>query len=157
MQNLRELLIAGGATGLTGWTLTQASGISADGRTIVGFGRNPRGQTEAWIAHLDLGPTLAGDFNEDGVVDAADYVVWRKGLGTTYTQKDYDTWRAHFGQTAGIGSDQAPSRGLRGSAVGRHAGAGNLYDAGDGDGHGLFSPSRGSRNLRQRRRALNSL
>jgi autotransporter-associated beta strand protein len=46
----------------------------------------------------------AGDFNNDGKVDAADYVVWRKGLGTTYTQDDYDVWRAHFGQTAGPGS-----------------------------------------------------
>jgi autotransporter-associated beta strand protein len=47
---------------------------------------------------------LAGDYNNNGVVDAADYVVWRKGLGTTYTQNDYDVWRAHFGQTAGSGS-----------------------------------------------------
>jgi hypothetical protein len=47
---------------------------------------------------------LPGDFNEDGAVDAADYVAWRKGLGTTYTQTDYDVWRAHFGQTAGSGS-----------------------------------------------------
>jgi fibronectin-binding autotransporter adhesin len=43
---------------------------------------------------------LTGDYNGNGVVDAADYVVWRKGLGTTYTQSDYDAWRAHFGQTA---------------------------------------------------------
>ena len=47
---------------------------------------------------------LAGDYNSNGVVDAADYVVWRKGLGTTYTQADYDVWRAHFGQTAGSGA-----------------------------------------------------
>ena len=33
----------------------------------------------------------------------ADYVVWRNGLGTTYTQTGYDVWRAHFGQTAGSG------------------------------------------------------
>lgn len=46
----------------------------------------------------------AGDFNGDGAVNAADYVVWRKGLGTTFTQTDYDVWRAHFGQTAGSGS-----------------------------------------------------
>jgi hypothetical protein len=44
-----------------------------------------------------------GDYNQNGIVDAADYVVWRKGLGTTYTQTDYDVWRAHFGQTAGSG------------------------------------------------------
>jgi hypothetical protein len=42
-------------------------------------------------------PGLAGDFNSDGSVDAADYVVWRNGLGTTHTPGDYDVWRAHFG------------------------------------------------------------
>src|SRR5207253_540424 len=47
---------------------------------------------------------IPGDFNQNGIVDAADYVTWRKGLGTTFTQSDYDTWRAHFGQTAGSGS-----------------------------------------------------
>jgi hypothetical protein len=45
-----------------------------------------------------------GDFNHDGTVDAADYVVWRKGLGTDYAQDDYDVWRAHFGETAGSGA-----------------------------------------------------
>jgi hypothetical protein len=37
---------------------------------------------------------VAGDFNEDGAVDAADYVVWRKSDGT---QKSYEAWRANFG------------------------------------------------------------
>jgi hypothetical protein len=45
-----------------------------------------------------------GDFNQDGTVDAADYIVWRKGLGTEYTQGDHDLWRAHFGATAGSGT-----------------------------------------------------
>ncbi len=49
-------------------------------------------------------PGLPGDFNGDGSVDAADYVTWRKGLGTTYSQSDYDVWRSHFGQTAGSGA-----------------------------------------------------
>jgi hypothetical protein len=49
-------------------------------------------------------PALVGDYNDDGVVDAADYVVWRKELGTTYTQTDYDLWRANFGQTPGSGA-----------------------------------------------------
>jgi hypothetical protein len=47
--------------------------------------------------------TIAGDFNGDGSVDAADYVVWRQGLDTTYTLDDYNAWRAHFGQTVGSG------------------------------------------------------
>jgi hypothetical protein len=48
-------------------------------------------------------PVTPGDYNRDGTVDTADYVVWRKGLGTTYTQADYDVWRANFGQTIGSG------------------------------------------------------
>jgi hypothetical protein len=52
------------------------------------------------VLHITLVPEeiIAGDFNEDGVVDAADYVVWRKGLGSTYTQNDFNVWRANFGQ-----------------------------------------------------------
>ena len=44
---------------------------------------------------------LAGDFNIDGTVDAADYVVWRKIDGT---HGRYNTWRTHFGEPAGSGS-----------------------------------------------------
>jgi hypothetical protein len=51
-----------------------------------------------------LSVILPGDFNFDGIVDGADYVVWRKGLGTIYTQNDYNSWRTHFGQTAGSGA-----------------------------------------------------
>ncbi len=48
--------------------------------------------------------TLPGDFNGDFAVDAADYVVWRNGLGTIFTQDDYDDWRANFGRTFGSGA-----------------------------------------------------
>lgn len=44
---------------------------------------------------------LPGDFNTDGVVDAADYVVWRKIDGTP---SGYTLWRSHFGQTLASGS-----------------------------------------------------
>ena len=37
---------------------------------------------------------LAGDYNHNGIVDAADYVVWRKIDGTP---QGYNTWRANFG------------------------------------------------------------
>jgi hypothetical protein len=43
-----------------------------------------------------------GDYNQNGVVDAADYVVWRKsGING---QQGYNDWRTHFGQIAGSGS-----------------------------------------------------
>ena len=61
-------------------------------------------------------PGLAGDFNEDNKVDAADYVVWRKndgtnnglpndnGLGTPIGVAHFNLWRANFGEMAGSGS-----------------------------------------------------
>jgi hypothetical protein len=59
---------------------------------------------------------LTGDFNGNGAVDAADYVLWRNG-GTlqneggvtpgTASPEDYQTWRANFGRTAGAGGAAA--------------------------------------------------
>jgi len=59
MQNLRDVLIEGGATGLSDWTLPRATGISADGKTIVGFGINSNGDQEAWIATIPEPSTFA--------------------------------------------------------------------------------------------------
>jgi hypothetical protein len=50
---------------------------------------------------------LQGDFNGDGHVDAADYVVWRKTLGDATS---YNLWRANFGKPesgAGAGFNAA--------------------------------------------------
>mgnify|MGYP006201951823 CR=1 FL=1 len=44
---------------------------------------------------------LPGDFNHDDVVDAADYVVWRKTGGTP---QQYGEWRANFGRSAAAGA-----------------------------------------------------
>jgi hypothetical protein len=61
------------------------------------------GYREAWIC-LGFPPTLSGDFNHDGSVDAADYIVWRNNSGGIYGPNDYTTWRAHFGQTSALGA-----------------------------------------------------
>jgi hypothetical protein len=50
---------------------------------------------------LTLLSVVSGDYNGNGAVDAADYVVWRKTDGTP---AGYNAWRTHFGQTAGSGS-----------------------------------------------------
>jgi hypothetical protein len=57
--------------------------------------------------HFLASPVLPGDYNDDGVVDAADYTVWREGLGTVYTVNYYDTWRANFGRTSSDSSNSA--------------------------------------------------
>ena len=54
---------------------------------------------------------VAGDYNGNGTVDAADYVLWRAGgplqneVATPgmVTAEDYTEWRARFGNTAGSG------------------------------------------------------
>jgi T5SS/PEP-CTERM-associated repeat protein len=67
-----------------------------------------------------------GDYNQNGVVDAADYVVWRNTLGQmgagfaadgnnngAVDVGDYNVWRANFGNTAASGSLSARSIGAR--------------------------------------------
>jgi hypothetical protein len=59
---------------------------------------------------------LAGDFNQNGTVDAADYTTWRNGLGSIYNQGDYEVWKSHFGES-GSGSGAAGSASAGASAV----------------------------------------
>ena len=49
--------------------------------------------------------THPGDYDGDGDVDAADYVLWRKNPEANGGTPDgYDTWRANFGFGTGVGS-----------------------------------------------------
>jgi hypothetical protein len=41
---------------------------------------------------------IPGDYNQNGTVEAGDYVLWRKML--INGQPGYDTWRTHFGESA---------------------------------------------------------
>jgi hypothetical protein len=65
---------------------------------------------DEWTFELDLpngrfryfteaAPGLAGDHNDNGSVDAADYVTWRNDPAAHGGQQGYDTWRANFGKT----------------------------------------------------------
>jgi hypothetical protein len=75
---------------------------------------------DLWTFELDLpkgrfrrfGPAAAGqegDFNQNGIVDTADYTVWRNNVGsntalpndpngTPVGPNSYQTWKAHYGQ-----------------------------------------------------------
>ncbi len=72
--------------------------------------------TDVMVRFDDL--FLLGDYNRNGMVEAADYVVWRKTLGQVgmdlaadgngndeIDAGDYDVWLAHFGESiAGSGT-----------------------------------------------------
>jgi hypothetical protein len=57
------------------------------------------------VVRNDLGEAAPqpGDHNQDGKVDAADYVVWRKNPAG-FDANAYDIWRANFGLPAGSGA-----------------------------------------------------
>jgi hypothetical protein len=77
------------------------------------FGGGPQGGVNDVVAVYEW-PFLAGDFNDDGQVDAADYTVWRDALGTSTTLAgdstpgsvdgpDFDAWRDNYGASVASG------------------------------------------------------
>jgi hypothetical protein len=66
-------------------------------------------------------PAASGDYDHDGIVDAADYTLWRSSLGQTVPlgtaadgnlngtidAGDYEVWKGHFGQSAASAASAA--------------------------------------------------
>jgi autotransporter-associated beta strand protein len=115
-----DKLIVGGAATLAGsldvtltngfvpqsgnsFTLLTASGLGGTQFTTTNLPMLTGGLSwnvaySATAVTLSVNGALAGDYNLDAKVDAADYVVWRNGLGTTFQQSDYDVWKTNFGK-----------------------------------------------------------
>jgi hypothetical protein len=88
---------------------------------LIGGGTPEVRFTGTLTATHSLVEPLTGDYNENGVVDAADYVVWRDKLGTmsslpnddiggTIGDSHFTQWRDNFGRSAaaGLGSAEVP-------------------------------------------------
>jgi hypothetical protein len=106
------------------WQFTQARGAAPAGTTQVKMFGLFVDQSAGTGYFDDLQATLnpaqlsvPGDYNNNKVVDAADYVPWRKNLGAPnessinnngdgggVTASDYTYWRARFGNTSGAGA-----------------------------------------------------
>ena len=96
--------------------------------TLGHYGNDPASNT-VWavlnhnslfaIAPVPGAAVLEGDYNQNGIVDAADYTVWRDTLGSTTNlavdgdnsgavdSGDRSVWQANFGRALGSGANEA--------------------------------------------------
>ncbi|QDU58948.1 PEP-CTERM sorting domain-containing protein [Aeoliella mucimassa] len=93
--------------------------VTFDYYRITSSGGALREQDGFWLSlddqNIGAGGNAAGDFNDDGTVNLADYTVWRDNLGSTGGLPNDDTldgvvdhdyyqlWKDNFGTTAGEG------------------------------------------------------
>jgi hypothetical protein len=83
------------------------------------FGDQVQATPVTTVVRTNFGMVQNADYNDNGIVDAADYPIWRKTLGQAVipigsgadgnndgfvTQADFDLWRAHFGNPFGSGT-----------------------------------------------------
>jgi glucosylceramidase len=123
-----QMTLVDGSTTNDSWLERQLTGIAptgaAEARIVLQF-LQPAGQLGAvHIDHVSFGIVnpahLAGDYNDDGVVDTSDYDTWRNGFGSTsqldadgnnngvVDAADFAIWRDNFGATvAGNGAATA--------------------------------------------------
>jgi hypothetical protein len=70
------------------------------------------------ISSAAAAPAIPGDYNQNGTVDAADYVLWRNGGPLANDPSpgvgpdDYTRWRAQFGKNSGGGSGSTSAQGV---------------------------------------------
>ena len=95
------------------WDISSLAPGSYQVRLTAIDGRGNAGDPISSYEFTLTAPALLGDYNGDGSVDSADYVVWRDNLGTSVTQfsgpdgdgdgqvtqLDYNIWRSNYGAT----------------------------------------------------------
>jgi len=107
------LLANGNNTGQLAWGAASIGPDGAPAQTLYGL------RTNGGIRAFTFSLSVNGDYNGNGKVDAADYVVWRNNLGLTggatksqgdgtgdgnVAEDDYDFWKSRFGNGTASGS-----------------------------------------------------
>jgi hypothetical protein len=119
LTNTTSLLVSGGGTGVN-WVIATYGGTLTGNFTSIPFGYSVDygSRTNSQITLIAPLTGVNGDFNNDGKVDAGDYVVWRKnnngshklpndnGLGTPVGPSHYTLWRNNFGKPPGSGTGE---------------------------------------------------
>ena len=75
MRRVKETLLSLGVSEVLNWRLEEVRALSADGTVIVGTGKNPDGNSEAWIAIIPRTDRHLADVDLSGCVDDADLLT----------------------------------------------------------------------------------
>ena len=120
----------GGALQNNGFLITSKFEVR-NGSIVVGTAFDASEQSNPPYLEIELMNLNPGDYNRNGHVDAADYVVWRKQDGSfveTFSgadgngdgmvnAEDYTVWRDHFGNGSGASLNHIPAIPEPGSAA----------------------------------------
>lgn len=120
--------LLGGFAPIAGTELQVLTASSISGMPTFDFSAAPLGSGLAWAVALSptsislvvLSTGIAGDYNADGTVNAADYTIWRDNHGSTAVLPNdpsggtigvaqYNTWRNNFGLSNGPALSPATS------------------------------------------------
>jgi probable HAF family extracellular repeat protein len=135
MRMLHDVLLTQRAVGFKRNTwLSSATGVSADGLTIVGFGSRAGFQRiQAWVAVLDS--PIAADTDADGVLDGVDNCILVPN--PAQLDADYDKYgNACDGDLNDSGRVTAADYAMLRSVIGQSASPGSLAAAADLNGSG---------------------
>jgi hypothetical protein len=105
LDNTFQTLSADLATATSGTLTLKLAAITNGGSEVFAF-RNITVNAEEGT------PGLIGDYNNDNVVDAADYTVWRDGGSPDDTIAGYNAWAGNYGATATSVSIPEPTAAL---------------------------------------------
>ncbi len=106
------------------WKLSNNTNSRAPQAVLAEVVDHPGGDvgSPGFVPGIALQAALGGDYSGNGVVDAADYVLWRHAMQTStslpndatpdsVSTADYVLWRTNFGKSGGTGS------GIEGASV----------------------------------------
>jgi hypothetical protein len=124
LSNSEFLDVSGVGQGLS-WVIATYTGTLTGtfNNVTSGYTVNYGTGTNSQITLNALPTGLNGDFDNNGKVDAGDYVTWRKndgttnalpndnGLGTPIGASHYTLWRSNFGKPPGSGSGELSTMG----------------------------------------------
>jgi hypothetical protein len=105
---IQALVTAGTTTGVNGWLEFMITTNAGDYNYPITYYFDSMRFTTPQVG-------VQGDYNGNGTVDAADYILWRNGgplqnevdAAGTVNAADYDAWRARFGNTSNPGAGSA--------------------------------------------------